>query len=162
MILLVREFGSSNEPHARANPSSAILAPTARVAAPTATAKHRSLPAVPGRVFVGENITPEYLASFFKDHTAIQASQLAKPFIGKWIELSGPLGDVVCLDPKYGAQVTLQQSDDDWNGYRYMYFDPPWLEHLAMLRRGDPLTIIGEIKSIDGALVTMHHCELIP
>lgn len=120
-----------------------------------------------GKVFVGENITPRYLLNFFEEHTGIQASVLTKAFIGKWMRLSGPLGEVLATDPKYGAQLTFERDyekpDREWFDYItvYMNFDELWIDRLAILRRGDQLTVIGEIKAVVPLVLTLHHCELV-
>lgn len=107
------------------------------------------------------------MLSFFEEHTGIQAAQMAKPFIGKWIKLSGRLGEVLASTPQYGAQLTFQR--DDVKGERdcphnivvYMRFDPPWHDRLAILRRDDQLTVIGQISTIAPLVLNLVHCELV-
>jgi len=74
-------------------------------------------------VFVGENVTPKYLVSFFEEHTSIQASQMAKPFIGKWMKISGRLNEVISSKPEHGAQLSFQRDyAKDSDCFCYMRF----------------------------------------
>lgn len=119
------------------------------------------------RIFVGASITPRYLLGFFEEHTGIQATQMTKPFVGKWMRLSGPLGEVLAPRPEYGAQLTFQKNDPkgetDWFRYVliFMRFDPPWVDRLSILRRGDQLTVIGQIKTVEPLVLNLDHCELV-
>jgi hypothetical protein len=119
------------------------------------------------KIFVGESITPNYLLSFFEEHTGIQAAKMAKPFIGKWMRLSGRLGEVLSSAPEHGAQLSFQREDvkgeKDWSYYItvYMRFDQPWLDRLAILRRGDQVTVVGQIKRVDPLVLNLDHCELV-
>jgi hypothetical protein len=42
------------------------------------------------------NVTAQYLMGFYRQgHTSVQANKLAEAFMGKWMKVSGPLGDVL-------------------------------------------------------------------
>jgi hypothetical protein len=104
-------------------------------------------------IFVGRNITPGYLLSFFRDHTSIQATKLTEAYIGKWMPLHGKLGEVI-YSTAYTTQVTFKSTSV------FMYFHEPWIDRLTILRRGDDLMVIGQIKSIDLLSVHLDNCEL--
>jgi hypothetical protein len=113
------------------------------------------------RDFVGASITPEYLVGLFKDHTSIQANKLIEPFIGKWMKVSGHLNEVLSSTPDF-AQVSFSGRGltSDLAGI-YMYFrSKDSIERLAILRRGDALTIVGEIREINSVQLTLESCEL--
>src|SRR5581483_9843281 len=87
-VLLLREFGySPKDRKPMAVPALEPLGDKAETPTLANEAKQE-------RVFVGENVTPIYLVSFFNDHTALQASLMTKPFIGKWMKLTGLIRDV--------------------------------------------------------------------
>src|SRR5271166_5650549 len=46
------------------------------------------------RIFVGHGINPEYLLGFFQQHTAAQAQNATKDYVGKWMKVSGQVEDV--------------------------------------------------------------------
>jgi hypothetical protein len=114
------------------------------------------------RIFVGANVTPELLLSFFKEHTAIQGQRLIEPFIGKWMRVSGNLSEVISSDPKRRAQVTFSG-----RGLRsdladiYMYFrTADSIDRLSILRRGDSMTVVGQIVLVNPVQVDLDNCEL--
>jgi hypothetical protein len=119
------------------------------------------------RVFVGESITPEYLIGIFREHTAIQGATLTAAYLGKWMKVSGSLGDVVSTTPNL-AQLTFERAEvpfteRTWFDYTsfYMMFRRPWIDHLEIAKRGDKLTVIGQIERIDSVSVQLENCELV-
>lgn len=119
------------------------------------------------RVFVPSNITPEYLADLFDDRTDLQAKGLVEPYIGKWMKVSGPLGNVSPPN-KYFTQVTLKTKGMfdgggrfETHGYLYMYFKPGWEERLAMLRPDTSIAVVGRLKEVNWVEVHLEHCELV-
>jgi hypothetical protein len=115
-------------------------------------------PPAPARELV--DTTPEHLVGLYREHTSVQADSLASPFIGKWIRISGPLNDAQSF--KYFVQVTFgDRTLVADKSHVYAYFDhKPWADRLAMLRRGDTVTLIGRIKSVDAGSLHVEHCEL--
>jgi hypothetical protein len=112
------------------------------------------------RVFVSPNIDVEYLCEMFEGHTSLQASKMASAFIGKWMRLSGNLGEVLSSRPGASAQVTFMTSKLKFTDV-YMYFDKEWVERLSVLKHGDAIRVIGEIEEIHRTHVQLHHCELV-
>jgi hypothetical protein len=120
------------------------------------------------RVFVPPNVTPEYLVGLFDDRTDVQAKTLVDPYIGKWMTVSGPLGNVGTRND-YFAQVTFQNKGMFEEGTRFeihgvvfMYFrDPRSDERLAMLRPGTEITVVGRLERVTGIDVHLDDCELI-
>jgi hypothetical protein len=109
---------------------------------------------------VGASITPEYLVGFFKEHTSIQAMKLIEPFIGKWMRVSGDLREVI-LRTSDTAQVTFSGRGLGDLAEVYMYFrTKESIERLAILRRGDRLTITGQISEMSDIHLTLDECEL--
>ncbi len=139
-----------------------------------AAAVHAAAPEPPpkaaekqGRVFVGESITPEYLIGIFREHTAIQGATLTAAYLGKWMKVSGSLGNVISTTPDR-AQLTFERAEvplteRTWFHYTgfYMMFSRPWIDHLAIAKRGDKLTVIGQIERIDSVSVQLKNCELV-
>ena len=113
------------------------------------------------RIFVGANITPEYLLGLFKDHTSIQARKLIEPFIGKWMRVSGDLSEIISSTSDR-AQVTFSGRGLTGNlAPVFMYFrTKESVERLAILRRGDSLTIVGKISDINLVQIDLDPCEI--
>lgn len=127
-----------------------------------------SRPPVSGdRVFV--DVTPQYLTGFYDDHTTIQGQALADAYIGKWIRLSAPFGDVW---PWSGtsSQVTFQRGSFnlyDANGlhlrstFVYMYCrDRTEADEFGTLQPGTPITVLGQIERVTYGTLHLGNCEL--
>jgi hypothetical protein len=118
------------------------------------------------RVFVPPEVTPERLFSFYRDNTAIQANELTKQYIGQWMKIDGRLNDVNSSNNNFTG-VTFQHRDipfleREWFDYTAvnMYFREH-IDRLKGLKRGDELSVIGEIKEIYNVLLTLDNCELV-
>ena len=139
-----------------------------------ATAVHAAAPEPPrkvadnqDRIFVGQSITPEYLISIFREHTGLQGAKLTADYLGKWMKVRGSLGNVISTTPNL-AQLTFERAEvpltkRTWFDYTsfYMMFKKPWIDRLAIVKRGDKLTVIGQIERIDGVSVQLENCELV-
>jgi hypothetical protein len=105
------------------------------------------------------DVTPLYLMDLFSEHTSIQAQRLIEPYIGKWIRISGPLGDV--SDNEYFSQVVFEHGPKMF-AQVFMYFrQPNRSDRLSVLRRGTELTVLGQIERVNGMEVHLDNCELI-
>jgi hypothetical protein len=108
------------------------------------------------------NVTPAYLVGLFDGHTSIQGSKLAEAFIGKWMRLSGPLGDVRGSS-KHHTQVTFESNPPTETGrdfFVFMYFPKTADERLATLPHGTPITVLGRITEVDRVSLELDDCEL--
>jgi hypothetical protein len=44
------------------------------------------------------DVTPDYLADLYKDRMTVQADSDVRPFVGKWVILTGPIDDITLRD----------------------------------------------------------------
>src|ERR1700680_15172 len=83
------------------------------------------------------DVTPEHLTGFYHEgHTSVQASKLAEAFIGKWMKVTGPLGDVL---GNYDNQRLVIFSDRSIYTHDFvnMFFrDKKWFGRLSTIKRG--------------------------
>lgn len=112
------------------------------------------------------DVTPEYLVGLFKDYTSVQADKLAAPYLGKWIEISGPLGDVFPRKPAGGGRYTLSVFFADRGigfnkSYVFLQCDEAWLDRLTILPRGSNIKILGLIEKISRVEIRLGNCELV-
>jgi len=122
--------------------------------APQAAAKTTTAVVPPNERMVVD-VTPEYLTSFFEKHTSIQATKLVEDYIGKWIKVAGPLGDV------YPNQVTFERTSR-FGPTVFMYFDMNiWKDRLAVLRRSRRIEVLGQLERVSAMEVHLKNCELI-
>ena len=106
------------------------------------------------------DVTPEYLTGFFKDHMDVQAQKLAAPFIGKWMTVSGPLGNVGAWRGTY-SQVTFNRPGVDVPAIYMIFRDEAQVDRLSVLKHGDRMTVCGRIDELDCVRVQLDPCELI-
>lgn len=106
------------------------------------------------------DVTPVRLTGFFENRTDIQAQRTVEPFIGKWMTVSGPLGNVSAF--KTISQVTFAPETFDSTTV-YMYFkDRETVEtRLYGLKSGDQLTVRGRIDKVTSHSVDLEDCELV-
>ncbi len=121
-------------------------------------------PAPPAREFVQENITPEYLVGLYDGgHTSLGANLRASVFIGKWLQVTGPLGNIVGGDRSFdGSRLPAVGSITSTNGtYFHLVFRGEWIERAAMVPKNETVTVRGKIQDIARALITLDDVELI-
>ena len=112
-----------------------------------------------GRLLV--NATPAELRALHKQHTSLHTQRIAEPYIGKWLKVSGRLHDV----SKYSSTtfVTLE-ADSPLKipdiTLKLRFDDSVWGDRLALLHRGDHVSIIGKIEEISAVTITLTDCEL--
>ena len=120
---------------------------------PAADPRRASLHRADGRVVVPA--TPVELHELFRTHTTAQVGQLLVPFLGKWMEITGTVGDV------HEQMILLNEYQPSLKNGVAMLFDAEWLERIAVLRRGDEVTVLGQIDRMDVLSLWLHHCELL-
>lgn len=111
-----------------------------------------------GRVLV--DVTPQYLTDFFREHTDIQAKKLLEAFIGKWMRVSGPVGDVYAHDE---SNATVYFNPPTYRRTKIlMYFNDKRNidERLRVRRKGDAITVIGQIDWAWPHALELDNCEL--
>lgn len=116
------------------------------------------------RVFVPESVTPDYLRNIFSENTSLQAEKLASAFMGRWIEVTGQVVNVLS-GLGGGANVSIMKEGAELGsreGLRNIYLHiPKGADRAAMLRRGDVVKAQGRIHDIGAYDVTLDPAELI-
>jgi hypothetical protein len=107
------------------------------------------------------NVTPDSLMGFFRDHTTAQANQLVAVHIGKWLRVSGTLGDIETdrLDDQSVRLVKIYLNQS--SGVLAVFRDQPWIDRLSVLRRDDNITVFGQLKSVGAYSLRLDYCELL-
>lgn len=109
------------------------------------------------RTFVDSR--PEDLTRVFEEHTEIQARTRVADAIGKWMKVSGPLGNVG--DFTSFAQVTFMYRPSP-HPQIYMYFrKKKWFDRVSVLNRGNDITVVGRISEVKYGELHLDNCELI-
>ena len=106
--------------------------------------------------------TPEELVGLCEGQTEWEATERAKPHIGKWLQIEGPVGDISAPRSSGHIAVTIRLSDDYSRPSLFLWFDEKrWHDHLRALSVGDLITAVGKIDNITSTSVTLEDCELV-
>jgi HNH endonuclease len=102
-------------------------------------------------------LTPEDLANFFKEKTDAQAQKQIAPLIGKWMKVSGPLGDysdgrLILSNHCYPATLF-----NVWT----LFHGSPWSDLLSDMNIGTLITLQGQIAFVNRLAVQLIYCELL-
>jgi hypothetical protein len=101
---------------------------------------------------------PEDLTRVFEEHTEIQARARVADAIGKWMKVSGPLGNVG--DFTSFAQVTFAHRPSP-HPIVYMYFrKKKSFDRVSVLNRGNHITVVGRITEVKYGEVHLDNCEV--
>ena len=107
--------------------------------------------------------TPSELVDVYKGRTVAQGEALAVIYQGKWLTVSGEVGDVTIhkgdrffFPPT--ASVTFAQLAKPTV---FMNFGRVWITRLSMLRTGERITVLGQIDNVERFSVWLKKCELL-
>jgi hypothetical protein len=89
----------------------------------------------------------------------IEGNRAIGPYIGNWLLLSGPLGDVSGRSSFVETTVTFK-SEFGEPGI-FMYFDDLWIDRLSVLRPNHNIFALCQFRSANSAAASFDHCELI-
>jgi hypothetical protein len=95
------------------------------------------------------------LTGLFDEHTSIQAEKLVEAFIGKWVRVSGTVGNVTAIA---GGGAKVQLPRDSEHSMVFMRFNDKSV--VEVLKKGDPITVIGKIRQVSTLWLELENCEL--
>jgi hypothetical protein len=108
------------------------------------------------------SLTPEDLVGAFTGRTTPQGQDLCADYIGKWMEVSGPIQDIYNYDgfltsmfypSRTVAMVALRPSI-------FLVFRRRWIRRLSALHPGENITVFGRVRSIESYVLRLDRCEL--
>lgn len=112
----------------------------------------------PGRVLLGPNLTPQYLAAQMDGKTAYQSERLLEIYIGKWMRVRGPIENISTTIIDNIMIVTLDVGNSMKAG---LYFDKSkWLDHLSILPVGATILAAGKIRKVERFWIWLNECDL--
>lgn len=121
-----------------------------------------------GRIVLG--VTPQYLKRLYDENTSAEADKLSAKYIGNWIDLSGPFGDVTSPSPYYHSNPEIEQRMVVTFAFRreyrgplvIMYFDAKsWQKYLEILVKNQKISVRCRIARIISTCVELEKCEFI-
>jgi hypothetical protein len=104
------------------------------------------------------DVTPEFLYGLYDGRTTVQGDRLAEGYIGKFIQVSGPMHN-----------VSNQFSDGTFNvsmhpgGLRSisMEFDEKWFDRLSLFPVNTLIKVRGRIKSLGSYMIMLTNCDIV-
>lgn len=122
-------------------------------------------PEKPPRNFVDVHVTPEFLVGLYEGNTALRAETLVSEQLGKWMRVSGPLGEIhpgmVMSNRERSSSLVVFASHT--KPIVYMWFSGEWIDRLALLPKNQNISVVGKIKKVVdyNATVELENCELL-
>lgn len=113
-----------------------------------------------GRTYLPVGFTVERIMSFYEGNTNLQAKRLIKPLIGKWLRYTGIVGGVSELGGG-NAAVWFQEKYGPFDTRVMCRFEPKHVDALHILKRGDRITVIGELDDADYLALNFKNCEVV-
>jgi hypothetical protein len=107
------------------------------------------------------DVSPEYLVGLFDDQTSLQAQKLADAFLGKWMVVTGALGDLAGFGDA-GWQMVFARTFPEVTIYMWFQDREYVEERLAVLTKGTCVTVLGQIDRIRSTDLQLTVCELVP
>jgi hypothetical protein len=102
------------------------------------------------------HVSPDHLWSVFEGRTHVQAHKLIELYIGNWMTLSGPLGNVgdILVTFQYGLLPSMK-------GIYMQFNDEPSRDRLSMLLPGHYITVIGQLAEVRSMDIELDNCILL-
>ena len=115
----------------------------------------------PNRVYSAK--TPDEIFEAIRDMNSLQIDRFASPFIGKWLQVQGFIGDIYEIKRVNLVHVRLKLNRDRWDVKSILLqFDKSeWLPVLETMDTGDPLKVEGTIKEIANYKLQIENCEIL-
>jgi hypothetical protein len=104
--------------------------------------------------------TPEDLTANFKGVTVVQGEDRIARYLGNWMRVSGPVGNVALISPTLATATFADRSMFTYNVVYMKFRDKKWIDRLVLLSLGDRLAVIGKIESVDPQNVNLENCEI--
>jgi hypothetical protein len=154
IILLLREFVfPNNKLRQQATSYSTTVRDDSELPKTSTTAMASATGAKPKKVFV--DVSPSYLIGLYKNKTTVQGDDLAAAYIGKWMPVTGRVGDIFGKPDALYAQI--YDNDEIFISAAFSAQESEKVSHIAL---GETITIQGKIYSADPHLKLVN-CNLV-
>ncbi len=105
-------------------------------------------------------LTPKELVAVFVGRTTGQGNELARVYIGKWIEVAGTISDISPFGFGMFTQesfITLQTPNEPTI---FVRFGHEWNSKLSVLRAGEKIKVYGQISDIYNSGIWLSNGEI--
>jgi hypothetical protein len=114
-----------------------------------------------GRHFV--DVSPAYLTGLFKKHPPEWAQVRIDMLVGQWLRLPSVVSRFYQYDGDTKASFTTEDVWGDGSGHILinLHWTKEWTERRLHVDKGDKVTIIGQIKSVNRFEIELQNCEIV-
>lgn len=154
-LLAARERNKTPDRHQVVGAASAtpVTSTSTPVASPAALGPHR----------VPTNATPAELHKIWEQNTSVQAKKLSEIYIGTWMTISGSVSNVrtsSAFDAKFKARNVMRVTvNESRSSFFVCEFEQQWAQRCSVLRKGDPVSVLGRVSDFDSTTITLEECE---
>ncbi len=100
------------------------------------------------------NTSADNLKALYKDRTTIEGDRLAKPYIGKWMQIFGKVANV---SERGGGSTVVRLLDREYDD---LQFDMRWRNRIELLQRNQQISATCQIDQIHETYISFGSCEL--
>lgn len=120
-------------------------------------------PILEKRIFI--DITTERLTGFYRQYNEVQANEAVKPYLGKWMKVSGKVSNVV-PDNDESRSLSISITPDPFvfetsHVIVARVSDPKWKPRASVLDKGEKVTVIGKLVRVVEPGVFLEECEIV-
>ncbi|SRR6266404_209730 len=114
------------------------------------------------RVILGPHLTPKYFYELLKGKTELQANKLVELYIGKWMRISGKVTNISesLTEKTLIISITLTDSILPYPMVAMAFNKAEWHDHISVISKGEQISAIGKIRSVEQNWTWLEDCEL--
>jgi len=112
------------------------------------------------RTSVPPDVTPANLHALFEGVTQHEGRVRAKPYLGKWMKITGTVKDVM-YEAEQGWLVPVSTEGSGWMEATILRFDADETPKVEMLRKGQTITAEGKIDDLTNLWLSVKNCKLL-
>jgi hypothetical protein len=106
------------------------------------------------------DVTPDYLWGLFEGRTTLQGDALVQPYMGKWMSVEGPMGDMAKAGNS--LQVTFAYGTHPTMNIVFMHVRAQkWIDRFSVVKLGDHMVALGRIERVSAMYIHLEDCELV-
>jgi hypothetical protein len=135
------------------------------IATATPSTVTSTAPAVEQRIFI--DVDPGYLVGLYQKYNSAQADEAVKTYIGKWLRVSGNVGDVTRqrrLNERGTVSMMISvKRADGFHLYTILadFDDQRWIDRALIFNRGEKVTVIGKLERVIESGIILEKCEIV-
>lgn len=108
------------------------------------------------------SVTPDALWSQFNDRLDIHAQKLLGIYVGKWMKVSGKIGNIEDAFRRGHLLVRIEGSAyRSGRSISAEFHQQRFIDRLMVMRPGDQIKVLGQVRKVDVLHISLERCELL-